>query len=76
MLFFSLQVIQNFYNAMLKHFQTDSFASGETYEGLLVTLKTTMEVAEYLINELGYSYILTAKLNQDCLEVRIKHCEN
>jgi len=64
-----LQITKQFYEYMLRNFESDSFASKETYEGLLVTLKTTMDVTEYLINDLGFEYVLTAKLNQDCLEV-------
>jgi len=46
-----------------------TFASPQTILSMQVTLSTTIEVTEYLILKLGFKYVLTAKLNQDCLEV-------
>lgn len=45
------------------------FASKETMLGLIVTISSTLEIIDYLKEKFNYSYILTAKLNQDCLEV-------
>jgi len=48
---------------------TNTFASEQTKLSLQVTLASTIEVTEYLIQNLKFKYVLTAKLNQDCLEV-------
>lgn len=45
-------------------------ASNQTVESLRVTLMSVLSIIEFLHNE-GVSYILTAKLNQDPLEVRV-----
>jgi len=45
-----------------------SFLTPETAEGLRVTLQSTLDIIEYL-HSIGYQYILTAKINQDRLEV-------
>lgn len=45
------------------------FASRETLLGLIITVSSTLEIVKYLVEELGYEYVLTSKLNQDCLEV-------
>lgn len=37
--------------------------------GLRVTLTTALELSTYLINECGYEYLMTRRLNQDALEV-------
>lgn len=47
------------------------FASKETIMAFKVTLKSTVEMIDYLISDLGFSYVLTAKMNQDCLEVNL-----
>ncbi|KAH7982375.1 hypothetical protein HPB52_004289 [Rhipicephalus sanguineus] len=44
------------------------FASQQTTQSLRVTLMSTLEVIEFLLDE-GAHYVLTAKLNQDPLEV-------
>ncbi len=49
------------------------FASNETLLGFEITVASTVEIVEYLINELGYAYVLTGKITQDCLEVT-KNC--
>lgn len=39
-----------------------------TAEGLLVTMLSMLEISEYLLNQCGFKYVLTGKLNQDLLE--------
>ena len=47
----------------------NSFASKTTLDGLKITVRSVMDLVEYLTQTLGFSYVLTNKLNQDCLEV-------
>ncbi|KAH8025823.1 hypothetical protein HPB51_012145 [Rhipicephalus microplus] len=47
-------------------------ASNQTVESLRVTLMSVLSIIEFLHNE-GVSYILTAKLNQDPLEIAQKN---
>jgi len=49
----------------------DEFLTISTYEGLKITIKSTNDLVEYLLNECGFEYVLSAKINQDCLEVKI-----
>ncbi|XP_077506838.1 uncharacterized protein LOC144116053 [Amblyomma americanum] len=46
------------------------FASRQTIESLRVTLMSVLSLVEFLFNQ-GVSYILTASLNQDPLEVTV-----
>lgn len=43
--------------------------SESTDYGLLVTLKAVQELSQFLIQECGFSYVMTARFNQDALEV-------
>jgi len=45
------------------------FLTKPTSEGLRITLTSTIQLVEYLLNECGFSNVLTAKFNQDSLEV-------
>lgn len=47
-----------------------NFLTKETAEGLRVTLNSTIELIEYLHN-VGFDYVLTAKANQDRIEVSL-----
>lgn len=47
------------------------FLTQETAEGLRVTLHSIIEIIEYLHSVCGLSYVLTAKLTQDVLEVSL-----
>ena len=51
--------------------KADDFLTPETAEGLRVTLHSTLELIEFLHNVAGFKYVLTAKFNQDRLEVRV-----
>lgn len=45
------------------------FMSNSTYVGFEVTLRTSLEVMKFLINDCKFSFLMTARLNQDALEV-------
>lgn len=47
------------------------FLSNNTYEGLCVTLKTTTDLMDFLTTECDYKFLMTARLNQDVLEVNL-----
>lgn len=49
----------------------DMFLTKQTVEGLRITIKSTIDLVEYLHTEFGFAYVLTTKLNQDCLEIII-----
>lgn len=46
----------------------EPFLSKVTLNGLRVTILSTIDVVELLLRE-NYKYVLTGKLNQDCIEV-------
>ncbi|KAL5245800.1 hypothetical protein ACI65C_013168, partial [Semiaphis heraclei] len=46
----------------------DDFLTTTTADGLKITLKSTIDLIDYLLDDCNYKYVLTAKLNQDCLE--------
>lgn len=48
-----------------------AFFSKETDLGITVTLKATMELSEYLLNTVGFKYVMTARFNSDPIEVQI-----
>ncbi|KAH7966120.1 hypothetical protein HPB49_013897 [Dermacentor silvarum] len=59
----------------------DTFLTQSTAEGLRVTMLSMLEISEYLLNQCGFKYVLTGKLNQDPLErffgkARQAGCEN
>lgn len=45
--------------------------SNSTINGLFVTLRGTLQLIKYVHSVLNYDYLLTTKLTQDALEVRI-----
>lgn len=45
----------------------NTFASERTLESLQVTIRSTLQIADYLWSK-GYKYVLTGKLNQNSLE--------
>lgn len=45
------------------------FLTQATCDGLKITLKSTLDLVNYLLDECNFAYVLTAKLNQDSLEV-------
>jgi len=50
----------------------NDFLTQMTADGLKITLKSTIDLVDYLLNKYNYKYVLTAKFNQDCLEVYFK----
>ena len=56
-----------------KHFKefktTQPFVATTSISMLRVTVASVIELTDYLLNDIKYSYVLTAKFNQDCLEV-------
>lgn len=49
----------------------NEFLTKATAEGLRISLESTIDLSNYLLNECYFIYVLTGKLNQDCLEVII-----
>lgn len=47
------------------------FLTKNTAESLRITLKSTIDLVIYLLNECDFKYVLTSKFNQDALEVSI-----
>lgn len=43
--------------------------SSSTFNGLIITLKSTLEILEYLIRDRFYEFFLTTRINQDAIEV-------
>lgn len=56
----------NFEKGLIKE---NEFLTKPTSEGLRITLTSSIQLIEYLLGECGFSYVLTAKFNQDSLEV-------
>lgn len=52
-----------------QHIHTNEFLTMTTAEGLRVTLRSTIELPNYLLWDCGFEYVLTGKMNQDPLEV-------
>jgi len=49
----------------------NEFLMKTTAEGLRISLESTIDLSNYLLNDCNFIYVLTGKLNQDCLEVII-----
>ena len=69
-----LQIINDFYDYLLKWQEiTDEknakFIPYTTFDGLKVTLKNTIQLMSYLTEKCSIKYLMTARLNQDALEV-------
>ncbi|KAL4085208.1 hypothetical protein QTP88_027067 [Uroleucon formosanum] len=45
------------------------FLTKLTFDGLKITIQSTIDLIEYLLEECGFSYVLTAKFNQDSLKI-------
>ena len=48
----------------------EEFLSSSTAQGLRVSLHSTLHLCNELLNHCNFKYILTNKMNQDCLEVQ------
>lgn len=51
----------------------NDFLTQNTADGLKITLQSTIDAVNYLLNEKNFAYVLTSKFNQDRLEVNILH---
>lgn len=75
--YFNLKVLEDSLNWLdewesyfdSKNITQDEFLTRSTSEGLRVTIKSTLELSKYLLNDCGFKYVLTNKMNQDRLEV-------
>lgn len=47
----------------------ETFLSDSTAKGLRITCKSTITLSKHLLSNCGFQYVLTRKLNQDCIEV-------
>lgn len=47
----------------------DHFLTPDASEGLRMTLNSTLDLLQYLLENLRIEYVLTGRINQDCLEV-------
>lgn len=47
----------------------NDFLTSQTGHGLRVTLHSALNLTKLLLDKYEFRYILTAKMNQDCLEV-------
>ena len=47
----------------------NKFLSWQTSESLRITLRSTIDLSKYLLTSCNFKFVLTKKLNQDCLEV-------
>ncbi|KAF0726762.1 Uncharacterized protein FWK35_00025159, partial [Aphis craccivora] len=54
----------------------DDFLTKATADGLKITLRSTINLVNYLLYEKDFAYVLTAKFNQDCLETSLKISDN
>lgn len=47
----------------------NDFLTKQTSEGLRITIQSTIDLTNFLLNDCGFKYVLSNKFNQDCLEV-------
>lgn len=69
-----LQIIQNFISYLdewksVAEKENYEFITNSSFSGLKVSLKATLEICDYLVENCDFSYLMTARLNQDSLEV-------
>jgi len=80
MLIYVLKVLENTLiwlndwekNLLNKLITEDNFLTKNTAEGLRVTIKSTIDLINVL-HTCGFDYVLTSKINQDCLEVNLSN---
>ena len=51
----------------------DNFLASQTAEGLRMTLKSTLDLSKYLLQDLKMEAVFTGRINQDSLEVIESH---
>lgn len=49
----------------------NEFLSRQTFDGLKITINSTIDLTNYLLDKCEFSYVLTSKFNQDSLEVML-----
>ncbi|KAF0684835.1 MADF domain-containing protein, partial [Aphis craccivora] len=59
------------HNLLKKKINESEFLTKQTVEGLRVSIKSTIELSNYLL-DIGFHYVLSNKMNQDKLEVITK----
>jgi len=57
---------QNLFNGKISK---EDFLTPNSAEGLTVTLRSTIDLCNYLLKDCGIHYVLTSQMNQDALEV-------
>ncbi|KAK3907771.1 Transposable element P transposase [Frankliniella fusca] len=66
------EIIENFISYLIRwHEMPGKVAEkipSQTHYGLYVTLCSAIEVSNYLIDEIGFEYVMTRRMNQDSLE--------
>lgn len=78
MLIYVLKVLENSLiwlnswetNLVNKLITDDQFLTKNTAEGLRITIKSSIDLINQLHN-CGFDYVLTSKINQDCIEVNL-----
>lgn len=55
--------------SLLYNVYDSGFLTKQTVEGLNITLQSTIDLVNVLLNNYEFNYVLTAKINWDCLEV-------
>lgn len=51
----------------------DEFLTFSTAEWLSVTIQFFIDLVAYLLNQCGFDYVFTAKINQDCFDVKTEY---
>ena len=62
-----LEYLEEWRNTAIE--ESYEFIIGSTYYSLKISLEATLELCDYLVKECGFTYLLTARLCQDALEV-------
>ncbi|XP_043478298.1 uncharacterized protein LOC122508805 isoform X2 [Leptopilina heterotoma] len=52
------------------------FMSESCCYGLKVSLRAALEICQFLVEKCNFKYLMTGRLNQDCLERFLASCEN
>ncbi|CAI6353077.1 unnamed protein product [Macrosiphum euphorbiae] len=47
----------------------NDFLTKQTAEGLRMTIQSTIDLSNFLLNDCGFAYVLSNKFNQDRVEV-------
>lgn len=49
------------------HDVVHEFSTQMTFDGLKITLKSTIDIVDYLLNKCNFTRVSTAKLNRNCV---------